>query len=373
MDSSKITQSFLDRRTQILDSCLDAIGQTPCIRLQRVPKEWGLRCEVIAKCECYNPGGSLKDRIAKEMIYQAEQDGRIKEGQTMVEATSGNTGIGLSMAAAAKGYNMVIVMPTKMSRAKEVTINTLGAEVIRTPMVPSEHPDSLISVAKTLTEEKGYVCLDQYSNPGNPDAHYKYTAQEIYEQCGGKIDMIVIGAGTGGTVTGIGKRLKELLPNIIVVGVDPHGSILANPDEPIEDISYEVEGIGYDFIPKVCERQYVDKWVKSSDKESFELALAVHKKEGILCGGSSGSVLWGAVEAAKDLTEDQRCVVVFPDNIRNYVAKFADRNWMIEKGFLEGDVTVPTYETLLKEKRDLESRVAQLEAKLVAKSISDRV
>lgn len=346
----------------ILDSALDAVGQTPCIRLNRVPQKYNIACEVVAKCEFLNPGGSVKDRIGKQMVLDAEADGRLKPGSVIVEATSGNTGIGLSMAAAVRGYRMIITMPKKMSQEKEATLNALGAEVIRTETsLPYDHPESLIGVARRLRDEKGYVLLDQYYNPSNPASHYHHTAQEIFDQCGGKLDMVVIAAGTGGTITGVAKKLKELDPSIIVVGVDPVGSILANPSEPAEPVAYQVEGIGYDFVPGVCERQYVDRWVKTRDAESFDLARELHRKEGLLVGGSSGSAMAGVLEAAKDLRKDQRCVVLFADGIRNYLGKFADNNWMIEHGFAKGEITRPTYDSLAKEVAELKAKLAKYE------------
>ncbi|KAH9599767.1 Pyridoxal-phosphate dependent enzyme [Trypanosoma melophagium] len=355
----------VDRRFCVLDSVVDAIGSTPCIRLNRTPQKHGVRCEVVAKCEFLNPGGSVKDRIARQMILDAEATGRLRANETLVEPTSGNTGIGLSMVAAVRGYKMFIAMPKKMSHEKEVTLQALGANVIRTETsLPSDHPDSLIGVARRLEREKGYVLLDQYKNPSNSKAHYEGTAQEIYDQCGGKIDMVVIGAGTGGTVSGIGKKLKELLPNIIVVGVDPYGSILADPsDVQSTNAPYLVEGIGYDFVPDVCERQYVDKWVKCHDKESFELASEIHHDEGLLVGGSSGSAMWGVLQAAKYLRPDQRCVVLFPDSIRNYMTKFPDKNWLIEKGLLEGEVTRPTYEALQAQLAEAKKKLSEYESK----------
>lgn len=360
--------SQVDRRSSVLNNILEVVGGTPCVRLNKVPKKYGVQCEVIAKCEFLNPGGSVKDRIGVRMVSDAEASGRIRPGETLVEPTSGNTGIGLSMAAAVKGYEMVITMPLKMSHEKSTVLESLGAKVIRTPThVSYDHPDSLISVAKRLEAEKGYHLLDQYKNPSNPLAHYEGTGQEIIDQCGTNIDMAIIGAGTGGTITGIAKKLKEKIPNIIIVGVDPVGSILADPTAPAVQCAYQVEGIGYDFVPDVCERKYVDRWIKSRDKESFELARAIHREEGMLVGGSSGSAMWGVVEAAKDLRPDQRCVVIFPDNIRNYLTKFPDRNWRIEYGLEEGEINRPTYTQLQKKTEELEKRVKELEAALNAK------
>ncbi|CCW69697.1 unnamed protein product [Phytomonas sp. Hart1] len=295
------------------------------------------------------------------MIRTAEAEGRLKPGSVLVEATSGNTGVGLSMAAAVRGYGMVITMTKKMAYEKEVAMTALGAKVIRTPTsVPSDHPDSLFGVANRLVKEKGYVMLDQYNNSANPQAHYDGTAMEIYDQCDGKVDMVVSAAGTGGTVSGISRRLKELLPNITIVGADPVGSLLADPEH--DKVSpFLVEGIGYDFVPKVCERNRVDRWVKVNDKESFEVALELSSLEGLMVGGSSGSALAAALKAAKDLREDQRCVVILPDTLRNYLGKFADKNWMIEHGLLEGEVTRPSYEVLENQVDELKKRLAKYE------------
>nr|AAF71541.1 cystathionine beta-synthase [Leishmania tarentolae] len=346
----------------ILANALEAIGNTPCIRLNRVPQKHGIQCEVVAKCEFFNPGGSVKDRIGKQMVLDAEKNGTLKPGSVIVEATSGNTGIGLSMAAAIRGYRMVIRMPKKMSHEKETTLQARGAEVIRTETsLPNDHPESLIGVATPLRDEKGYVLLDQY-RPQQPDP-LRVDRSEIYDQCGGKVDMVVVSAGTGGTITGAAKKQKELIPEIIVVGVDPIGSVVADPEHPCEPVMYqEVEGIGYDFVPAVCERKYVDRWVKTRDQQSFDLARELHRDEGLLVGGSSGAAMAGVLEAAKDLRADQRCVVLMADGIRNYMGKFADTNWMIEHGFRQGEVTRPTYDALKKELEGVKAKLAQYES-----------
>ncbi|MGA0869554.1 MAG: pyridoxal-phosphate dependent enzyme, partial [Planctomycetota bacterium] len=232
--------------TQIHDSILSTVGGTPIVRLSRIARH--LPVELLAKCEFMNPGGSVKDRIGVRMLLDAEQQGRIKPGDTLIEPTSGNTGIGLAMAAAVRGYRMIITMPQKMSREKQVVLEALGAEIIRTPTEAAwDAPESHIGVAKRLREviPNAHI-LDQYSNPSNPLAHEEGTAVEILEQCGGKLDAIVMTAGTGGTITGVARKLKKEIPGLTVVGVDPEGSILAGPG-PIR--SYKVEGIGYDFIP----------------------------------------------------------------------------------------------------------------------------
>lgn len=306
------------------------------VKLNRIPQQYGLECELVAKCEYFNAGGSVKDRIGKRMILDAEKSGRIKPGDTLIEPTSGNTGIGLALTAAVKGYNMIITMPEKMSEEKSNVLKALGAKIIRTPTAAAwDDPESHISIAKKLQAEiPNSHILDQYANPSNPLAHYDETAEEILSQTGGQLDMIVIGAGTGGTITGIARKLKEKLPNLIVVGVDPVGSLLADPEHDTVG-SYQVEGIGYDFVPDVLDRGLVDRWVKTEDKESLLMARQLIRDEGLLCGGSSGTAVWAAVQAAKELKAGQRCVVVLPDSVRNYMTKFLSDKWMIEQGFMD--------------------------------------
>jgi cystathionine beta-synthase len=241
------------------------------------------------------------------------------------------------LAAAIKGYKMLITMPMKMSQEKISVLTALGADIIRTPNSASfDSPESHIGVAAKKNKEiPNSHILDQYINVANPDAHYYGTAEEILAQCGGKVDMIVVGAGTGGTISGIARKLKEKLPNVLVIGVDPVGSLLACDTDPIS--GYEVEGIGYDFVPNVMNRKLVDGWIKSKDKESFIMARRIIKEEGLLCGGSSGTALYAAIEACKKykLKKGQRCVVIFPDSVRNYMTKFLSDSWMIEKGFMD--------------------------------------
>ncbi|MAS78102.1 MAG: pyridoxal-phosphate dependent enzyme [Candidatus Neomarinimicrobiota bacterium] len=314
----------------ILNNILEAIGNTPIVRLDKVGSE--LKCNLFAKCEYFNPGGSVKDRIGFRMIDEAEKSGQIKPGDTLIEPSSGNTGIGLALAAAVKGYKLIITMPEKMSLEKEVVLEALGAKIIRTPTeVSHDDPKSLFGVAKRLQKETpNSHILDQYSNNNNPDAHYNGTAQEILDEFGDNLDMVVISAGTGGTITGIAKKLKESITNIEIVGVDPIGSILGGGSEVLP---YHVEGIGYDFFPDVLDNSLVDRYIKTNDEDSFAMAKRLIKEEGLLIGGSCGAAVWGAIEAAKTLDSNKNVLVILPDSIRNYLSKFVNKEWMIENGF----------------------------------------
>lgn len=323
---------------KILPDILKKIGNTPMVRINKIGKDFGLKCELLAKCEFFNAGGSVKDRISLRMIEDAERAGSLKPGDTIIEPTSGNTGIGLALAAAVKGYRCIIVMPEKMSNEKVDVLRALGAEIVRTPTSARfDSPESHVGVAWRLkTEIPNSHILDQYRNASNPLAHYDTTAEEILQQCDGKLDMLVASAGTGGTITGIARKLKEKCPGCKIIGVDPEGSILAEPEElnRTELTAYEVEGIGYDFVPTVLDRAVVDKWIKSSDEESFAMARMLIAKEGLLCGGSAGSTVSAAVKVAQELREGQRCVVILPDSVRNYMSKFLSDRWMQQKGFL---------------------------------------
>jgi len=315
----------------VLDNILQAIGKTPLVRLNRIGQD--LPCEIFAKCEFLNPGGSVKDRIGVSMVEEAEKMGRIKPGDTLIEATSGNTGIGVALVGAVKGYQVIITMPQKMSREKQVILESLGAKIYRTPTeVAWDHPDSHISLAKRLEKEIPHALfLNQYNNPGNPDVHYQFTAKEIVDDVGEGLAMVVIGVGTGGTITGIAKKMKQVNSNINIIGVDPYGSILGGGKEIFP---YLVEGIGYDFIPSVLDNKLIDQYIKVNDEDSFLMARRLIKEEGLLVGGSSGSAVWAALHAAKNLKKGQKCVVILPDGIRNYLSKFVDDNWMKEKGFM---------------------------------------
>lgn len=321
-------------RRMLIKNALEAIGDTPMVRLNRIPKMFGVECQVFVKCEYLNPGGSVKDRIARRMVEVAEESGKLRPGMTIIEPSSGNTGIGLALAAAIKGYRCIITMPEKMSKEKENTLLALGAEIIRTPTeAASSDPTSHIGVAIRLQKElPDAIILDQYANIGNPLAHYDETAEEILYAMDDDLDMVVIGTGTGGTVTGVARKVKEVCPKCKIVGVDPIGSILADPSKT-ETSFYEVEGIGYDFVPEVLDRDSVDVWIKSNDKDSFEMSRLLARHEGILCGGSAGANVSCAMRAAKDLNKNQKCVVVLPDGITNYMTKFVKDEWMKARGF----------------------------------------
>ncbi len=317
---------------KIHESILETIGNTPLVRLKKVGHETG--CEFLVKCEFMNAGGSVKDRIGRRMVEEAQKKGRIKPGDTLIEPTSGNTGIGMALAAAVYGYRMIITMPEKMSREKQVVLEALGAEIIRTPTEAAwDAPESHIGVARQLQKilPNAHI-LDQYGNPDNPAAHYHGTAEEILEQTGGKLDYCVMTAGTGGTITGVARKLKEKVKGVKIVGVDPVGSLLAGPGEIH---SYKVEGIGYDFIPDVLDRSLVDEWVKTEDRPSFLMARRLIRQEGLLCGGSCGSAMWAAREVARRVGPGKRFVVILPDSVRNYMTKFMDDRWMKENGFTE--------------------------------------
>lgn len=329
---------------KVYDSILETIGGTPLVRLRRVGHD--THCELLVKCEYMNPGGSVKDRIGLRMVAEAQRTGRIRPGDTLIEPTSGNTGIGMALAAAVFGYRMIITMPEKMSREKQVVLEALGAEIIRTPTEAAwDAPESHIGVAKHLQKilPNAHI-LDQYGNPDNPQAHFDGTGAEIVEQTNAKLDYLVATAGTGGTITGVARRVKRDIPGVKVIGVDPVGSILAGPG-PIG--TYKVEGIGYDFIPDVLDRSLVDEWVKTEDRESFLMARRLIRQEGLLVGGSAGSAVWAALQIAKREGPGKRIVVILADSVRNYMTKFVDDRWMRENGFVESNWETGTVGELL--------------------------
>lgn len=334
------------RPTKIANNVLELVGNTPMVRLDRIRKVLGVEAEMYGKCEYFSAGGSVKDRIALRMIEDAEREGTLKPGDTLIEATSGNTGVGLCMAGAVKGYNVIITLPQKMSGEKLNMMKGLGALILRTPTEAAWNDDnSHIVLARRIKEAIGPRAhvLDQYQNKGNVLAHYDTTAEEILEQTDGGKEMthLVMSAGTGGTLTGISRKIKEKAPHVTVVGVDPQGSILAVPDSLNEKDrlkGYHVEGIGYDFFPTVLEQKSADVWVKSNDRDSFAHARALIRHEGLMVGGSCGSALHGAVDYIRqaNLGSEAKVVVLFPDATRNYMSKFLSDDWMMENGF--GDV-----------------------------------
>jgi cystathionine beta-synthase len=328
-----------------MNTFLDAVGRTPLVRLHSITR--GIRPTILAKLEMLNPGGSVKDRIGLRMIESAERAGRLKAGGTIVEPTSGNTGHGLAIAAAIRGYKCIFVMPDKMSQEKVALLRAYGAEVVITPTaVPPESPESYYRVADRLTEEiPGAFQPNQYFNKENPEAHYETTGPEIWEQTEGRIDVLVAGVGTGGTITGVARYLKEQNPSIMVVGADPEGSLFsAEPGE--EARPYLTEGIGEDFWPETFDPNLVDRWVRVSDRDSLLTARAITRQEGILVGGSSGTALFAALTVARDLSEDKLMVVIFPDTGRNYLSKVYSETWMLQYGFLEREEAIRVEEVL---------------------------
>ncbi|XP_075983052.1 cystathionine beta-synthase-like [Anticarsia gemmatalis] len=316
------------RETKVFDNILQCIGNTPMVKLNRIPKDYGLECEMYAKCEFLNPGGSIKDRISYQMVVEAEKSGLIKPGTRLIEPTSGNTGIGVSLTCAVRGYGCTIVTPDKNSDEKMSTMSLLGSEIVQTPaMAHYEDPESFVSVTKKILEDNPHgISLDQYKNEVNSNTHYEYTAEEIIDALG-SIDMFVMGSGTGGTVTGVARRLKEHNPNCVIVTVDPKGSIIFGEGKPV---LYFVEGIGGDFVPEVLDKSVIDKVVKPNDYQSFNMSREIIRKEGLLCGGSSGAITYSAIQAAKELNlgRGKKVVVILPDGIRNYMTKFVSDQWM---------------------------------------------
>jgi cystathionine beta-synthase len=326
----------------VLETFLDAVGNTPLVRLRSVTR--GVRPTILAKLEMLNPGGSVKDRIGLRMIEAAESAGLLKPGGTIIEPTSGNTGHGLAIAAAIKGYKCIFVMPDKMSQEKVALLRAYGAEVVITPTaVPPESPESYYRVADRLAEEiPGGFQPNQYFNQTNPETHYETTGPEIWEQTEGQIDVLVAGLGTGGTITGVGRYLKEKKPDLQVIGADPEGSLFSG-DQPRP---YLVEGIGEDFWPETFDPSVVDRYIRVSDRDSFLTARAITRQEGILVGGSSGTALFAALLVARELPEDALVVVIFPDTGRNYLSKLYSDSWLLQYGFLSRTETIRVEEVL---------------------------
>jgi cystathionine beta-synthase len=315
---------------EYVESILDLVGNTPLVRLSKVTE--GLRPVILAKLEQLNPGGSVKDRIGLAMLEDAEQRGLLRPGGTIVEPTSGNTGHGLAMASAIKGYKMIFVMPDKMSAEKISLLRAYGAEVVICPTnVGRESAQSYYSVADRLTREvPGAFQPNQYFNPRNPEAHYRTTGPEIWRQTEGRITTFVAGVGTGGTISGVGKYLKEQNPAVRVIGADPEGSIYSGEIAP-----YKVEGVGEDFWPGTFDREIVDEFIQVTDRECFVAARKLARQEGILVGGSAGLALHAAIQVAVDSKADDVIVVLLPDTGRNYLSKFFSDEWMRQNGYLQ--------------------------------------
>jgi cystathionine beta-synthase len=340
---------------------LDVIGNTPLVRLNRIAQ--GVRPTMLAKLEYLNPGGSVKDRIGMAMLEAAEKAGRIKPGGTIIEGTSGNTGMGLALAAAIKGYRCIFTMPDKMSQEKIDGLRALGAEVIVTPTeVEHDDPRSYHSVAQRLSREiPNSIYPNQYENPANTDAHYKTTGPEIWEQTGGKVTHVVIGVGTGGTITGVARFLKEKNPNIRVIGADPVGSIFAEMfrtgrKPPVQP--YKTEGIGQTELPANVDFSVIDELYAVPDKNAFLLTRQLARSEGIFAGGSAGSALFAAFKAAEKLTENDVMVIVIPDSGTRYLSKIYNDNWMRENQFLEPRITVTAGQVVNDKQRRAEQLVS---------------
>ena len=321
---------------QYYDSILGLIGNTPLVRLNKIAKN--VKPIMLLKLESLNPGGSVKDRIGIAMIETAEKQGFVKPGGTIIEPTSGNTGVGLAMAASVKGYKMIFTMPDKMSEEKRSLLRAFGAEVVVTPTnVPPDSPQHYIRVAERLARETPNSFMpNQYVNKMNPLAHYQTTGPEIYRQTDGELDMFVCGVGTGGTITGTGRYLKERKRKIRIVGVDPEGSIFYQrfQGKKEEAHPYFVEGIGEDFMPGTFDMSLVDEFVRVSDRDAFHMARRLAREESILVGGSGGAAVVGALKMAEGLMEKQVVVTLLPDTGRNYLSKLYSDKWMSEKGFL---------------------------------------
>src|SRR5687768_3265781 len=320
------------QQADIKDSILDTVGETPLVRLSRIGA--GVKPQIVAKLESFNPGGSIKDRVAIRLVEAAERDGRLRPGGTIIEPTSGNTGTGLAIAARLKGYRVIAVMPDKMSKEKIDLLRAYGAEVVVAPTdVAPDSPQSYYRVADRITEEiPGAFQPNQYANPANPETHYLTTGPELWRQSGGQLTHLVVGVGTGGTITGTAKYLKEQNPAIEIIGADPVGSIYSND----EVHPYLVEGVGEDFWPKTYDPSVVDRYVTVSDRNSFLTTRRLAETEGLLVGGSCGLAVHAALEVAAGIDDpDAMVAVILPDGGRGYLSKIFNDTWMDQYGFLE--------------------------------------
>ncbi len=307
---------------------LEMVGHTPLIQLTKITK--GLKPLILVKAEFFNPGGSVKDRPAIKMIEEAEKSGLLKPGGTIIEPTSGNTGVGLAQAAAVKGYRCILVMPDKMSEEKFALIRAYGAEVVKVPTTATSSPESYNNVAQRLaTEIPGAFLPNQFQNPDNPNSHYQTTGPEIWDDTDGKVTYYVAGVGTGGTISGTAKYLKEKNPKVQVIGIDPEGSIYSGDYSK----AYKIEGIGEDFIPRNVNMSLIDRFERVSDKDAFEMCRRLAKEEGILTGGSAGAAVSGGLKVAKNLKESDVMVIILPDTGRAYLSKIFSETWMKEMGF----------------------------------------
>jgi cystathionine beta-synthase len=335
--------STTDRNLRPYDNVLETIGWTPLIRLHRVAR--GIRTPVYAKAEFFNPGGSVKDRIGLPIIEQAEREGRLKPGGTIVEGTSGNTGVGLAIAAALKGYRCIFTMPDKMSQEKVRLLKAFGAEVIITPTaVPPDHPDNYVVMAKRIASETPNAILaNQFYNSANPQAHYDTTGPELWEQTEGRITHFVASAGTGGTISGVGRYLKEKNPAIKIIAGDPAGSILAETWRSkgaahVEGAPYKVEGIGQDKVPGTLDMSVIDDYRTVSDRDAFAMARRLTREEGLFVGGSTGLITHVALELAREIDDPNALVVTFLcDTGERYLSKLYNDEWMRENQLLEPD------------------------------------
>jgi len=324
------------QKRQIYNNILETIGKTPLLRLNRLTKEMGIEAEILLKLEYFNPTGSHKDRLAFNLVSTAEAEGKLKPGGTIIEATSGNTGLGLCLTAAIKGYRTIMVAQPKASKEKIDLMKKLGAEIVLARSMLTDHPENFLNIAKKLSETiPNSFYTQQLVNPANPATHMKTTSVEIYEQTGGKIDYFFTAVGTSGTVMGTGKVLKEKIPNIKVIGCDPVGSILGSKGSTYKH--FKVEGVGRDVIPPLCDINLIDEWVKFTDKQAFDTARKAMRMEGIMCGGSAGGVIWSALHYAKEkkLGKDKTIVAFIPDTNRNYLTKFMSDEWMLGNKFID--------------------------------------